>query len=126
MLILLNNIGVNIVEDLSKGKIIIYTSSDGSVSLDVKLENDTIWLTQKSMAELFGVKVPAINKHINNIYKEEELQKDSTISILEIVCFALGFFVPYLFNLYIELVALVKQSTQEYYNMRMALGLGCA
>lgn len=92
MLILLNNIGVNIVEDLSKGKIIIYTSSDGSVSLDVKLENDTIWLTQKSMAELFGVKVPAINKHINNIYKEEELQKDSTISILEIVCFALGFF----------------------------------
>ena len=85
MLILLNNIGVNIVEDLSKGKIIIYTSSDGSVSLDVKLENDTIWLTQKSMAELFGVKVPAINKHINNIYKEEELQKDSTISILEIV-----------------------------------------
>ena len=90
MLILLNNIGVNIVEDLSKGKIIIYTSSDGSVSLDVKLENDTIWLTQKSMAELFGVKVPAINKHINNIYKEEELQKDSTISILEIVCSALG------------------------------------
>ncbi len=92
MLILLNNIGVNIVEDLSKGKIIIYTNSDSSVSLDVKLENDTIWLTQKSMAELFGVKVPAINKHINNIYKEEELQKDSTISILEIVCFALGFF----------------------------------
>ena len=76
MLILLNNIGVNIVEDLSKGKIIIYTNSDGSVSLDVKLENDTIWLTQKSMAELFGVKVPAINKHINNIYKEEELQNE--------------------------------------------------
>ena len=37
------------------------------------------------MAELFGVKIPAINKHINNIYREEELQKSSTISILEIV-----------------------------------------
>ena len=73
------------MENLNKGEIIIYTSADGSVSLDVKLEQDTIWLTQKAMAELFGVKIPAINKHINNIYREEELQKSSTISILEIV-----------------------------------------
>ena len=70
---------------MNKGEIIIYTNADGSVSLDVKLEQDTIWLTQKAMAELFGVKIPAINKHINNIYREEELQKSSTISILEIV-----------------------------------------
>ena len=73
------------MENLNKGEIIIYASADGSVSLDVKLEQDTIWLTQKAMAELFGVKIPAINKHINNIYREEELQKSSTISILEIV-----------------------------------------
>lgn len=73
------------MENLNKGEIIIYKSDDGSVSLDVKLEQDTIWLTQKAMAELFGVKIPAINKHINNIYREEELQKSSTISILEIV-----------------------------------------
>ena len=52
-----------------KGEIVIYTSEDGSISLDTKLENDTIWLTQKQMAELFGVKTPAINKHLNNIYK---------------------------------------------------------
>lgn len=72
-------------KDFQKGEIIIYTSEDGSVSLDTKLENETIWLTQKQMAELFGVKTPAINKHLNNIYNEGELSKDSTISILEMV-----------------------------------------
>lgn len=69
----------------SKGEIIIYTSEDGKISLDTKLENNTIWLTQKDMAELFGVKIPAINKHLNNIYQEGELNQDATISILEIV-----------------------------------------
>ncbi len=73
------------MDNKSKGEIIIYTSDDGKISLDTKLENDTIWLTQKDMAELFGVKTPAINKHLNNIYQEGELNQDSTISILEIV-----------------------------------------
>lgn len=72
-------------KDKSKGEIIIYTSEDGKISLDTKLENNTIWLTQKDMAELFGVKTPAINKHLNNIYQEGELSQDATISILEIV-----------------------------------------
>lgn len=72
-------------KELQKGEIVIYTSEDGSISLDTKLENDTIWLTQKQMAELFGVKTPAINKHLNNIYNEGELDKISTVSILEIV-----------------------------------------
>lgn len=71
--------------DFQRGEIVIYTSEDGSVSLDTKLENETIWLTQKQMSELFGVKTPAINKHLNNIYNEGELNKNSTISILEIV-----------------------------------------
>lgn len=71
--------------EFKKGEIVIYTSEDGTVSLDTKLENETIWLTQKQMAELFGVKIPAINKHLNNIYNECELNKDSTVSILEIV-----------------------------------------
>lgn len=73
------------VQELNKGEIIIYTSTDGSVSLDVKLEQDTIWLTQKAMAELFSVKTPAVNKHINNIFKDGELQEKSTISKMEIV-----------------------------------------
>lgn len=72
-------------KELQKGEIVIYTSEDGSISLDTKLENDTIWLTQKQMAELFGVKTPAINKHLNNIYNEGELDKNATVSILEIV-----------------------------------------
>ena len=71
-------------KELQKGEIIIYTSEDGTISLDTKLENDTIWLTQKQMAELFNVKTPAINKHLNNIYNEGELDKISTVSILEI------------------------------------------
>lgn len=49
------------------------------------MHNETIWLTQKAMAELFGVKTPAINKHVNNIYTYTELDKNSTISILETV-----------------------------------------
>ena len=72
-------------KDFQKGEIIIYTSEDGTISLDTKLENETIWLTQKQMAELFGVKTPAINKHLTNIYKEGELKENATISILEIV-----------------------------------------
>lgn len=62
---------------------IIYTSEDGSISLDTKLENDTIWLTQKQMAELFDVKTPAISKHLKNIFKTGELREDVVISILE-------------------------------------------
>ena len=69
--------------NFEKGKIVIYTSEDGSVSLDTKLENETIWLTQKQMAELFGVKTPAISKHLKNIFSEGELKEEVVISILE-------------------------------------------
>lgn len=72
-------------DNISKGEIVIYTSADGKITLDAKLENETIWLTQKQMAVLFGVNVPAIAKHLGNIYKEDELSKDATISILETV-----------------------------------------
>ena len=70
-------------KELQKGEIIIYTSEDGSISLDTKLENDTIWLTQKQMAELFDVKTPAISKHLKNIFNTGELREDVVISILE-------------------------------------------
>ncbi len=64
-------------------KIIIYQSEDGKTQLDVKLEHETIWLTQKQIAELFGTKRPAITKHLKNIYASEELTEESTCSILE-------------------------------------------
>ena len=55
-----------------------YSSQDGSIQLNVKLENDTVWLTQSQMAELFGVDRTSIVRHIRNIYKSEELDQNST------------------------------------------------
>ena len=56
----------------------IYRSQDGSVQLNVKLENETVWLTQSQMAELFGRDRTVITRHINNCYKEDELDKNIT------------------------------------------------
>lgn len=63
----------------------LYTAPNGDVKVEVLLNNETIWLTQKRMAELFGVGVPAISKHLENIYESNELQREGTISILETV-----------------------------------------
>ena len=64
---------------------LIYQSADEDVSVNAVIRDETIWLTQKSMAELFDVDVPAISKHLTNIYADGELMKDSTISKMEIV-----------------------------------------
>ncbi|WP_433924676.1 RhuM family protein [Vreelandella sp. 21] len=61
----------------------IFTSEDGQSHLEVTLEQDTVWLSQAQMAELFNTKRPAITKHLSNIYKSGELSEDSTCSILE-------------------------------------------
>ena len=66
----------------NQGEIILY-QPDSEVKLDVRLENETVWLTQAQIATLFGTKRPAITKHLNNIYKSGELDKNSTCSILE-------------------------------------------
>jgi hypothetical protein len=63
----------------------MYTAADGKVRIEVFIQDETVWLTQKAMAELFGVKTPAISKHLANIFETGELQKDATISILETV-----------------------------------------
>ena len=64
-------------------QIIIYQTEDGQTQIDVRLDNETVWLTQKQIAELFGTKRPAITKHLKNIYASEELDEGSTCSILE-------------------------------------------
>ena len=64
--------------DMEENKIEIYRSADGKVELNVKLEKDTVWLTQNQMAELFGVDRTSIVRHIRNIYKVEELDEIST------------------------------------------------
>ena len=65
-------------------KILIYKTPNGKVNVEVFLHNENIWLTQKRMAELFNVGIPAINKHLSNIFESGELNKNSVISILEI------------------------------------------
>ena len=61
-----------------KGSIIIYQSEDGSIRLDVRLEDKTVWLTQQQMADLYGSSRTNVVEHIKHIYKEGELQEDST------------------------------------------------
>ena len=67
--------------------VVIYQSSDGLVKMEaiVDASNETIWATQKAMAQLFGVNVPAISKHLKNIYSEGELVESMTISKMETV-----------------------------------------
>ena len=64
-------------------EIIIYKTDDQKVELKVKLEKETVWLDAHLIAQLFGVNRPAIVKHIGNIYKDEELSKESTCSKME-------------------------------------------
>jgi hypothetical protein len=68
-----------------KNKIEIYQTADNQTQIQVKFEQETVWLTQKQIAEIFGTEVPAINKHIKNILKSKELLSDTTISKMEMV-----------------------------------------
>ena len=58
------------------GSIVIYESEGGDVRLDVRLENDTVWLTQEQLSVLYSKSVSTINYHINNIFREGELKKE--------------------------------------------------
>lgn len=64
--------------DNMNGDIIIYQTEDGLTKIDVKVENETVWLSQQQMAELFKTSRTNVIEHINNIYSEEELDKNST------------------------------------------------
>ena len=66
-----------------QNQFLLYTAPDGAVKVDVFFKDETVWLTQKALAELFAVKVPAINKHLKNIFESGELIESSVISILE-------------------------------------------
>ncbi len=68
-----------------ESKIIFYQNQNSNVVINVTYFEDNFWLTQRLIAQLFGVEVPAINKHLNNIFEENELDKETTISKMEIV-----------------------------------------
>ena len=74
------------MSDMNKEmRMVLYHADDSDTEVNVVIQNDSIWATQKSIAELFAVNPPAINKHLKNIYAEGELQESSTISKMEIV-----------------------------------------
>ncbi len=68
-----------------ENRIILYTTSEGNVSVQVQFEDGTFWLTQKRMAELFGVDVRTINEHLQNIFNSNELERKVTIRKIRIV-----------------------------------------
>ncbi len=59
--------------------ILLFNIEDKKHNISVYFQNGTFWLTQKTMAELFGVNVPAVSKHLKNIFETKELQEDSTV-----------------------------------------------
>lgn len=73
---------IKIIESNGENEIIIY-QPDSTVKLEVRLEDETVWLTQQQIADLFGVKQPAISKHLKNIFENGELIESSVHSILE-------------------------------------------
>ncbi|MEG0692053.1 MAG: cell filamentation protein Fic, partial [Oscillospiraceae bacterium] len=64
---------------------LIYNTPEEDVTINTVVKDETIWITQKAMAELFDVEVPAISKHLSNIFLEGELQSEATVSKMEIV-----------------------------------------
>lgn len=89
--------------------LIIYETPDGETRLDVTVREDTIWLTQRQIADLFGTKRQAITKHLKNIYESGELDRDATSSKMELV--------------QIEGERAIKRE-REYYNLDAILSVG--
>ena len=93
----------------SQGEILIYENPNHQAQVEVRLSDNSVWLSQKQIAEVFGTKVPAINKHIKNIIKNKELMPNSTISKMEIVQKEGG---------------KLKSRTVEMYNLDMIISIG--
>ena len=70
---------------MENNQIIFYTTPQGNIKVEVVYQDETFWITQKAMSVMFGVEVPAVSKHLANIYETGELNKEATISILETV-----------------------------------------
>ena len=68
------------MNDFNSGEIIIYQGKDGLTKIDVKMENESVWLTLDQMADLFDRNKSTISRHIKNIFEENELTKDSVVA----------------------------------------------
>lgn len=89
--------------------ILFYSDENGQTKVEVILQDENVWLNVNAIATLFDVQRPAIVKHINNIYNDEELSKESTCSVLE--------------QVQIEGTRSVKRQ-KEYYNLDMIISIG--
>lgn len=93
----------------SEKNILFYSDENGQTKVKVILQNENVWLNVNAIATLFNVQRPAIVKHINNIYNDEELSKESTCSKME--------------QVQIEGTRSVKRQ-KEYYNLDMIISIG--
>jgi hypothetical protein len=91
---------------MEQNNILLYTTTSGDVKVEVHIENETVWLTQKAIAALFGVKIPAISKHLKNIFEAGELQENSVVSKMETTA------------------ADGKTYQTQYYNLDMIISVG--
>lgn len=73
-------------------QLIIYSTPEGNMKVEVFYKDETFWLTQKAMAKLFGVEVPAVNKHLKNIFSNGELLQNSVISKMETTATSVSMF----------------------------------
>lgn len=71
---------MNNVTQENTGELIIYESKEGNIKLDVNLENETVWLSLEQMSRLFGRDKSVISRHIKNVFKEEELDKNVVVA----------------------------------------------
>jgi len=69
---------------MADSEILLYQTEDGQTKIDVRLEDETVWLSQAQMGELFQKERSVITKHINNVFKEGELEEKSNVQILHI------------------------------------------
>ncbi|MFB9068976.1 virulence RhuM family protein [Pseudofulvimonas gallinarii] len=86
---------------------LLYTAPNGAIKVEVLLADETLWLTHKRMAELFGVGVPAVSKHLKNIFESNELNPDLVISILKTTAED------------------GKKYQTQYYNLDAVISVGC-
>ena len=91
---------------------IIYSTPEEDIRIDAAVKDETIWLTQKGMAKLFGVGIPAISKHLTHIFEEGELQKEVVISILETT------------TQHGAIKDKTQQQTTQYYNLDAIISVG--
>jgi hypothetical protein len=102
----------NIPSESGFNEILLYTTPNGKVKVEIYLQNETIWLTQQKISELFGVQRPAITKHLKNIFETGELKEEVVSSILEHT------------TLHGAMVGKTQETRVKYYNLDAIISVG--